>query len=72
MNKSQKIIYDLLFSEEEELLFDLTSLLEYVEDYPDLTDSIVRKVNRGGVKILEDTIEVENDIVFWRLKIKRS
>ena len=73
MDRTQKIIYDLLYGEEDRLTFDITGMASHIEDYSDLVDSIVDKVNRGDVDIIEDTLIVNiNDKVYWELKIKRN
>lgn len=72
MNRTQKIIHELLFSEDDNITFDLSGMLGYIEDYPDLVESIVRKINRGSVKVIKDTIMVQDENVYWELKIKRS
>ena len=70
MLESDEIIYDLLFGEEEEYSYDL-SFLEHIEDYPDFTNPILKKVNKGRVEIIKDRVEVSDEGIFWVLKIKR-
>jgi len=67
---SDRIIYDLLFGDEEEYSYDL-SFLDHIEDYPEFTKPLISKVNKGGVGILDDRVEVNNEGIFWVLKIKR-
>jgi len=70
MLESDRIIYDLLFGDEEGYSYDL-SFLDHIEDYPEFTNPIISKVNKGKVKVLEDKVEVNNGGIFWVLKIKR-
>jgi hypothetical protein len=66
----EKIIYDLLFGDKEEYRYNL-SFLDHIEDYPDFTNPIIEKVNRGRVDVLTDRLEVNDEGIFWVLKIKR-
>lgn len=73
MDRTQQIIYDILYSEEERLSFDITGMAEYIEEYSELIENIVKKVNRGGVNIIEDSIIMnKKDKVYWELEIKRN
>lgn len=76
MNRIQNIIYEMLYGESDEMVFDITGLKDYIGDYPDLTNSIIRKVNRGDVYILEDKFIISDnngsDNVQWKVKVKRK
>jgi hypothetical protein len=71
MNDKNKIIYELLFSEEEEFIFEISSLFEFIEDYKEVLDEIVKNISKGRVKIIKDVIEVKGDNIFWNIKINR-
>lgn len=72
MNNIQNITYDLLFNKNDEFEFDLSLVLENVEDCTDLIGSIVSNINKGGVEVMRDFIKVDGDNVYWNVKIKRS
>tara|TARA_R110000772_G_scaffold55_8_gene347 strand:+ start:7452 stop:7670 length:219 start_codon:yes stop_codon:yes gene_type:complete len=72
MDRTQEIIYDLLYSEEERLTFDITGMASHIEDYSELIDGIVDKVIRGDVSVIEDSLIINSDKVYWELKIKRK
>lgn len=73
MNREQEIIYDLLYSDDLDMSFDVTDMCENIEEYNDLIDSIVSKVNRGGVYVIQDSISVINiDHIYWKVKVKRN
>tara|TARA_R110000772_G_scaffold20466_5_gene56902 strand:+ start:55625 stop:55846 length:222 start_codon:yes stop_codon:yes gene_type:complete len=73
MNRTQQIIYDLLYSEEDIMKFDITGMTDNIEDCPDLVESIINKVNKGKVEVVKDTIIVDNNqTVHWKLKVKRK
>lgn len=72
MNDKDKIIYEILFGEGEDFIFDISPLFEFIEDYIDIINEIVTYVNKGKVTIIKDIIEVEGDDIFWRIKIKRQ
>jgi hypothetical protein len=73
MDKTQNIIYDLLYGESDKLTFDMTGMAEYIEEYTELMDGIVSIAKKGAVTVIEDSIIVDSDgTVFWELKIKRK
>ena len=72
MDNKNKIIYDLLFQEEEEFVFEISSLFDFIEDYKEVLDEITESVYRGKVKIIKDIIEVKGDNIFWKIKISRK
>jgi len=76
MNRTQQIIYDILYSEEEQLTFDLSEMECYIEDYPDFTDSIIKKANKGDVYIMADNFIISHinglDSVQWEVRVKRK
>jgi len=72
VNDKDRIIYDLLFSEKTEFSFEISSLFEFIEDYRDVIESIVKSANKGRVSIVKDIIEVKGDDIFWNIKIKRK
>lgn len=66
------IIYELLFSDKEEFIFEISHLFEYIEDYKEVLDNITSSALKGHVEIIKDTIVIENDNIFWNLVIKRK
>lgn len=73
MNKLQKIIFDLLYKEEDLMTFNISNMCEYTEDYTDFINDIICKVNKGGVFIIEDSIKVIDDNeILWEVKVKRN
>lgn len=66
------IIYDLLFSKEEDFYYEITDLLTEKDVYKNTIDKIIYSVNKGNVFVVEDRIEVKGDDIFWKVKIKRK
>lgn len=72
MNTLNDIIYDLLFSIEDDFYYDITDMLEEKDVYKDTIDRIIRSINKGNVYVVKDSIEVRGDDIFWKVKIKRQ
>lgn len=73
MNKLQKIIFDLLYKEEDMMIFNISNMCDHIEDYTDFTNDIICEVNKGEVFIIEDSIKViDNNEILWEVKVKRN
>jgi hypothetical protein len=70
MEKSNEIIYELLFGDKIEYKFDISDL--DIENYLSFIDPIVEKVNKGGVKIIKDFLSINGSNMYWEIKIKRD
>ena len=73
LSQTENIIFELLFNtQKDEFTFDLTNVVDYQEDYPDLIESIVMDVNKGGISIINDCIILDKESLYWNIKINRS
>ena len=66
------IIYELLFSDKEEFIFEISNLFEYIEDYKEVLDTITSSAFKGKVEIIKDVIEIDDENILWKINIKRK
>lgn len=73
MNDTQEIIYSLLYDIETEFIFDISNVVlgNSIEKYSTYVDSVVAKINTGGVYVLKDSIHVDDKAITWHVKVDR-
>ena len=69
MTKEDKIIYDLLYSNEIYHVFDITDMVNE-SNYQSYIQSIVDKINLGKVYVIKDSLMVTERIT-WEVLICR-
>lgn len=67
----EKLIYDLIFSNEEKFKIDISEYIEDIYNYESFVSDIKLVLKKSKVKILENEIKLNSKTVIWKLKVKK-
>ena len=71
MKQKEDIIYDLIFSENEEYVIDVGEYINDIYKYDSFVDDIKKVLNKSKVLIVTNSIDVNSETVIWKLKVKK-
>lgn len=71
MEKKEKLIYDLIFSESTDFKIDVGDYIEDIYKYEVFVDEIKDILRKSKVTILNHAIDVDSKTVTWKLKVKK-
>lgn len=66
------LIYDLIFSTEEEFTIMVNEYIEDIYKYDYFIDDIKLILKKSKVTIEKEKIKTATDIVIWKIKVKRK
>jgi len=71
MKKENDLIYDLIFSENEHFLIDISDYIDDIYTYEEFIDKMKRILKKSKVKILKSETLMSSKTVVWELKVKK-
>jgi hypothetical protein len=75
MKSREDLIYDLIFSKENEFEIDMADYIKKIYKYEDFIEEIQKILRKSKVMIVSEGVEIghtEKDLkVIWRLKVKK-
>lgn len=72
MSKNENdLIYDLIFSEEENFKIDISDYISDIYKYIEFIDKIKKILKRSRVKIIISDTIMSSKTVIWQLKVKK-
>jgi len=74
MKSKDDLIYELIFSKNNEFEIDISDYIEKIYRYDDFIDDIKKVLFKSKVMIVSDEIDILNNKkvrIIWRLKVKK-
>lgn len=71
MNKTDDLIYDLIFSDETYYLIDISNYIKDIYQYDNFISNIREVLKKSKVKIIKSDVKLDNKTVIWELKVKK-
>jgi hypothetical protein len=71
MKDKEKLIYDLIFSENSDYNINISEYIEDIYKYDKFIEYIKNVLRKSKVSVIKETIDLEKENVFWNLKVKK-
>ncbi len=71
MNKTEDLIYDLIFSNETIYLIDISNYIKDIYQYDNFISNIREVLKKSKVKIIKSDVKLDSKTVIWKLKVKK-
>jgi len=71
MKSKEKLIYDLIFSDNQEYEIDISEYIEDIYKYDKFVEEIKSVLKKSKVSIIRDRLELETRKAIWTLKVKK-
>lgn len=71
MKKKDDLIYDLIFSEDEDFVIDVGVYIPDIYKYDEFVDEIRKILRKSKVSIITNSLDVDSKTVTWKLKVRR-
>jgi hypothetical protein len=72
LNEEQRrLVYELIFSEQEEYLIHINEYCSDMSKFESFIDEMAIILNKSGIKIVRDSISVDNKTVHWELILRK-
>ncbi len=71
MKKKDELIYDLIFSEDEDFVIDVGAYIPDIYKYDEFVDEIREILRKSKVSIITNSLDVDSKTVTWKLKVRR-
>ncbi len=71
MKDKEKLIYDLIFSENTEYRIDIADYIENIYKYDRFIKEIKSILKKSKVSVVKEKIDLESKNAIWNLKVKR-
>lgn len=67
-----KLLYDLIFSEQEDFSVDVSSYVEDLRTHMEFIGEIRDILRRSKVSIINQKVNVDSDTVTWSVKVRKT
>jgi hypothetical protein len=71
MKDKEKLIYDLIFSENSDYTINISEYIEDIYKYDKFIEDIKNVLRKSKVSIIKEKIDLETENVIWNLKVKK-
>lgn len=71
LNKEDKLIYDLIFSDIESFNIDISDYISDIYEFEDFILKIKNILKKSKVKIITSDTKMSSKTVVWELKVKK-
>lgn len=71
MKDKEKLIYDLIFSENTEYRIDIADYIENIYKYDRFINEMKSILKKSKVSVVKEKIDLESKNAIWNLKVKR-
>ncbi len=71
MKSKDDLIYDLIFSEKEKYLIDISDYIEDIYKYGDFILEIKSVLRKSKVKIIKSEVKTDPKTAIWELKVSK-
>jgi hypothetical protein len=70
-NNTDKLIYNLIFSQEKYFKIDIANYIEDIYMYENFVDELKKVLKKSQVKVINSKIIVDSKTVTWELKVDK-
>ena len=67
----EKLLYDLIFSEEDEYEINISKYIEDIYEYDKFMEKVENVLSKSEVMIIDNDVDVKSDEIIWILKVKK-
>lgn len=71
MNREERLIYNLIFSNESIFDIDISDYITDIYNYEDFVSQIKNILKKSKVKIVKSSLILDSKTVKWNLKVKK-
>ena len=71
MNKTEDLIYDLIFTNETIYLIYISNYIKDIYQYDNFISNIREVLKKSKVKIIKSDVKLDSKTVIWKLKVKK-
>jgi hypothetical protein len=71
VNKTDDLIYDLIFSNETNYSIDISDYIKDIYQYDNFISDIRVVLKKSKVKIIKSDVKLDSKTVIWELKVKK-
>ena len=71
MDKKEELIYNLIFSDDDEFKIDIGDYIDDVYNYEMFISEIKKILKKSKITVTKSTVNANSTTVMWYLKIKR-
>lgn len=71
MNKTDDLIYDLIFSNETNYSIDISDYIKDIYQYDTFISDIREVLKKSKVKIIKSDVKLDSKTVIWEIKVKK-
>jgi hypothetical protein len=71
VKKEDDLIYNLIFSEQEDFIIDISDYIKDIYQYTEFVSLIKGVLKKAKVKISKTNIVMDSKTVLWELKVKK-
>ena len=71
MKTKDRLIYDLIFSEETIYKINIGEYVDDIYNYDDFVESIKFIIKKSKITILKSSVKVDSKTAMWELKVKK-
>jgi hypothetical protein len=71
MKVKDDLIYDLIFSEDEDFVINVGEYITDIYKYDDFIDEMKQILRKSKVSIITSSVEVDSKGVIWKLKVRK-
>lgn len=71
MNKTDDLIYDLIFSNETYYSIDISDYIKDIYQYDSFISDIREVLKKSKVKIIKSDVKLDSKTVIWEIKVKK-
>lgn len=70
-DSKDKLIYDLIFSQEVEFKIDISKYIKDIYKYDKFVDEIKKILKKSKVNVIREKINLDTNSVIWEIKVSR-
>jgi hypothetical protein len=71
VNKTDDLIYDLIFSNETNYSIDISDYIKDIYQYDSFISDIREVLKKSKVKIIKSDVKLDSKTVIWKIKVKK-
>jgi hypothetical protein len=71
MKNKDDLVYDLIFSDSENFVIDISQYIKDIYQYDEFIDEIKQILQKSKVTVVTQSVDVDSITVTWKLKVKK-
>jgi hypothetical protein len=71
MKNKDDLVYDLIFSDSENFVIDISQYIKDIYQYDEFIDEIKQILQKSKVTVVTQSVDVDSITATWKLKVKK-